>query len=365
MTILNDMGIQQWRVRRSAAEIEADSSQASLVVSNGANAGEKQASSNSDAPSIVQPSTQTNSSRAAIQTEQRIWPVDTPKIIESSTPLAKPSVAQVSEDKKSLLGTDAPSRNEPKLKPTIAPSPMPVSNQSSADNSVAKVPKPLPAPMPAPIAGSISEPITSQMVSVNEPSLIDEPVSKISGGLAGLGWNDLHAMVNGWQNCPSCGDNKALLGHGDENADWFFLSDAPSTAEVSQKSLFAGRSGQLFEAILSALGLQRESVYSTSLFKCVASDDMNIIPACDNILQRQIELVNPKVVITFGEFTAQTLLKANASLDILRAQDQRCINSKVLVIPTYTPAQMLDDGRLKSLVWADLKKAIAIVNMPT
>lgn len=356
MTILNDMGIQQWRVRRSAADIEADLSQAGVAVSTDSND-----DASAEAPPIVQPSTQTG----ALQAEQRIWPVEAPKTDESSTRLVKPPVSRVGDGKKESQGADIPSRNESKAKPTIAPSPMPVGSQTSGDKPVANVPKPLPAPMPAPVASSILEPVSSHLANVNEPPVIDEPVSKTNGGLANLGWSDLQSMVNGWQNCPSCGDNRALLGHGDENADWFFLSDAPSTAEISQKSLFAGRSGQLFEAMLSALGLQRESVYSTSLFKCVASDDMSVIPACDNILQRQIELVNPKVIITFGEFTAQTLLKANAALDILRTQDQRCISSKVLVIPTYTPAQMLDDGRLKSHVWADMKKAIAIVNMPT
>jgi DNA polymerase len=365
MTILNDIGIQQWRIRRSASEIEAASSQASMPTSNGSNTQGAHAKSNFAAPSNTESSIQESSTTGTAHIERRIWPAET----KASSELLEP---QESKSEKSLPESSDPGPSVLKSKSAIAPSPMPIGNQASAEKPGASIPKPMPTPMPtpmpAPMPASVStataEPIYTQAFDSSDPAMY-EPLANTIGSLDSLGWNGLHALVNGWQNCPSCGENKSLLGHGDENADWFFISDAPSTAEISQKSLFAARSGQLFEAMLSALGLQRESVYSTSLFKCVASDDVNVIPACDNILQRQIQLVKPKIIITFGEFAAQTLLKANAKLDVLRTQNQRCISSKIVVIPTYTPAQMLDDVSLKSKVWADLKQAIAIVNMPT
>ena len=353
MTILKDMGIQQWRLRRSATEIQLD---ANPVVGSG----ERESSLAVDER----------------QTEHSIWP---------KPPIDSKMVQEASYSSASTL-EKAPNGvvSSPAIDPVDTVKPNKVKPEPA--RKLVSMPKPMPAPMPAPglapapmpLTGVMSDTIeTSTEFHAPEPLLEDygytdvaielpsnDPVSAVVGSLANASWEDLYALVNSWQNCPTCGEDKSLLGHGDVNADWFFLSDAPSSPEVAQQYLFAGRSGLLFEAMLSALGMKRQSVYSTSLFKCVASDDMSVIPACDNILQRQIQLIQPKIIVTFGEFTAQTLLKANANLETLRTQDQRCINSKIVVVPTFTPAQMLDDSRLKSKVWADLKKAITIANMP-
>lgn len=346
MTILKDMGIQQWRLRRSAAEITTSEALSSPV----------------KPPVQVG---QINSEHVKPQphvdvVERTIWP-------------SAPKEAADSQ----LTSSTESDKTQQKPRPSIAPVPRPVGAKSQSpesrvgSNNIA----PMPAPMPAPIASSeyqstvvshddfYSAPPLNE-IDLNQPGF-DQAVMPNTNPLATMGWDDLQGLVNGWQHCPTCGDEKSLLGHGDVNADWLFVNDAPSSAEITQSQLFAGRSGQLFEAILSALGLDRSRVYSTSLFKCIASDDMSVIPACDNILERQIQLIQPKIIVTFGEFAAQTLLKANANLEVLRTQQQQCINSKVTVIPTFAPAQMLDDASLKSKVWNDLKKAISIVNLPS
>jgi len=166
-------------------------------------------------------------------------------------------------------------------------------------------------------------------------------------------------MLDTNEHCPSCGWGNGLLGSGHQQADWMFVIDAPNSREIQAKALFAGRAGQLFEAMLTALGLERDMVYCTSLFKCAPTDDLSITPQCDALLQRQIDLVAPKVIVTFGEFTAQSLLKSNSSLEALRQTEQTCLRTQTLILPTYSPAQMLDDTILKSKVWHDLKKAIA------
>ena len=96
----------------------------------------------------------------------------------------------------------------------------------------------------------------------------------------------------------------------------------------------------------------------------MASEDLSQSPNCDKILHRQIELIQPDVVIAFGEFAAQSVIKANESLEILRTTEQTCFRTKVPIVPTYTPSQMLDEPSLKAAVWQDMKRCISISSTP-
>ena len=173
-----------------------------------------------------------------------------------------------------------------------------------------------------------------------------------------LDWDGLQSLIETNVHCPSCGWGNSILGYGAQNADWMFVIDAPNSREIEAKEFFVGRAGQLFDSMLMALGLDRNAVYSTSVFKCAPTEDLSVTPQCDGLLHRQIELVKPKVIITFGEFTAQSVLKSNTNLDSLRQSQQQHTLTKTRVVPTFSPAEMLDDTQLKSKVWQDLKKAI-------
>jgi len=72
-----------------------------------------------------------------------------------------------------------------------------------------------------------------------------------------------------------------------------FVIDAPNSTEIEGKTFFTGRAGQLFDAMLLALGLSREQVYCSSVFKCAPTDDLSITSQCDAMVLRQIELVAP------------------------------------------------------------------------
>ena len=175
-----------------------------------------------------------------------------------------------------------------------------------------------------------------------------------------LDWQGLQALIDGQDYCHTCGAANSNLGVGDANADWLFVSDAPSRSDLAQHQMFSGRAGQLYEAMLLAVGLDRAVVYTTSVFKCAASDDLSVIPNCDKLLQRQIELLKPKVIVTFGEFAAQSVVKSNESLEKLRSQDLSCHISKVPIVASYSPIQLLDEPSLKAGAWQDLKKCLAI-----
>lgn len=176
--------------------------------------------------------------------------------------------------------------------------------------------------------------------------------------LADLDMSGLQTWLIESDNCKSCHADKLLFGDGNEQARWMFVVDAPSSHELDARRFFTGRSGQLFDVLLQAVGLSRSDVYISSIFKCAPVDDLSNQASCRAVLARQIELVAPQVIIAFGEFAAQSLIKTNDAMQILRHNDQVCASSRTPVIPTYSPAQMLDDASLKAKVWQDLKKAI-------
>ncbi len=175
-----------------------------------------------------------------------------------------------------------------------------------------------------------------------------------------MDWPALEALVNSGAQCQSCSQHNSLLGSGSREAQWLFLSDSPNSKEVAAGAFYDGRAGQLFEAMLQALKLDRESVYCTSIFKCAPTEDLSNSPLCGGWLHRQIELVKPKVIVTFGEFTAQTLLRSNETLAQMRERTQKFKGLDAIVVPTYSPRKMLENPSLKSRVWVDLKKAIRL-----
>jgi len=194
-----------------------------------------------------------------------------------------------------------------------------------------------------------------------EPNDSGEEIKTSGHPPESLDWQGLQAIIDRQNQCQTCGPTSSILGAGDAAADWLFVSDAPSRLDLEHYQLFSGRAGQLYEAMLNAMGLDRDSVYTTSIFKCVTSDDLSIAASCDKLIYRQIELLKPKVIVTFGEFATQSIVKSNENLEQLRKQNLHCHHSKVPIVATYNPLLLLDEPRLKAGVWADLKKCMSIV----
>lgn len=208
----------------------------------------------------------------------------------------------------------------------------------------------------------LSKPVDALAESIAiQKTVTADPSPASDSALSKLDWQGLQMKIDTNDYCPSCGVGNTLLGSGNANAQWMFVIDAPTSREVTEQSLFVGRAGELFDAMLSALGLSRSDVYSSSIFKCAPTADLSATPQCNELVHRQIELIAPSAIVTFGEFSGQAVLKANEGLGSLRASDQRCIRTGIAVVPTYSPVEMLNDPSLKALVWQDLKKALAIV----
>ena len=134
--------------------------------------------------------------------------------------------------------------------------------------------------------------------------------------------------------------NQYVMGSGDAKAEWLFIADAPSTDDLQAGHPFAGQAGQLLDKMLIAIQLQRsKNVFLTYLSQA-------------EYLNRQIELIQPKLIFAFGEIAAQTLTQSKASLDELRGKVHDY--QGVALVVSYPPAHLLTHTQDKAKAWADL-----------
>jgi uracil-DNA glycosylase len=148
--------------------------------------------------------------------------------------------------------------------------------------------------------------------------------------------------------CPlAAGRTQVVFGVGDPDADLLFVGEGPGAEEDRQGLPFVGRSGALLDRlIVEELGLTRERVYIANVVKCRPPANRDPAPeeiaACRPYLERQIELIDPKVVVTLGKFAAQLLLDTKVGITKLRGQSYPF--GDALLIPTVHPAYALRGG---------------------
>ena len=169
--------------------------------------------------------------------------------------------------------------------------------------------------------------------------------------------------------CTACGLHKGrtqtVFGVGDEQADWLLVGEAPGAEEDRLGEPFVGQAGRLLDNMLAAIGLRRgENVYIANVLKCRPPGNRNPEPGevakCTPHLVKQIELIEPKLIVAMGRFAAQTLLGTDATIASLRGRVHRYAGVRLVV--TYHPAYLLRTLADKSKAWEDLllaRKTIA------
>src|ERR1051325_1673533 len=152
-----------------------------------------------------------------------------------------------------------------------------------------------------------------------------------------------------------------VYGVGNPNADLMFIGEAPGRDEDLKGEPFVGRAGQLLTDIIKAMKLTRDQVYIANVIKCRPPENRNPEPdeldACRPFIRRQVELIQPKVIVTLGRFALQSLLEK--SYGITAARGQWFDYNGVKVMPTYPPAYLLRNPAAKKEVWTDMKKVMA------
>ena len=148
-----------------------------------------------------------------------------------------------------------------------------------------------------------------------------------------------------------------VFGEGSPKAELVFVGEAPGADEDAQGRPFVGRAGQLLTRIITSMGLKREEVYICNILRCSPPENRNPQPdeiaACEPFLIRQLQAIRPRVICALGTFAAQTLLKSEASISILRGRFH--YYQGIELMPTYHPAYLLRNPAAKKHVWEDVK----------
>ncbi len=175
-------------------------------------------------------------------------------------------------------------------------------------------------------------------------------------------WDEFRAAVSACRACElGAGRRNAVFGVGDPAADWMIIGEAPGAEEDRRGEPFVGRAGQLLDAMLQTLGLDRSSVFIANILKCRPPGNRDPraeeIAACRNFLDRQIADIRPKLLLAVGRIAAQTLLNTTAPVGRLRGRVHRSDALPVPLVVTYHPAYLLRSPEQKGKVWSDLKLA--------
>jgi uracil-DNA glycosylase family 4 len=172
-------------------------------------------------------------------------------------------------------------------------------------------------------------------------------------------WQELRTRVAQCTRCElHATRSQTVFGTGSTQARWMFIGEAPGAEEDRQGEPFVGRAGQLLNAMLRAVGLSRQQVYIANILKCRPPRNRDPRPAeaasCREYLDRQIELLDPVLIVAIGRIAAQNLLATDAALGRLRGRVHELGAAKRPVIVTYHPAYLLRSPREKRKAWSDL-----------
>jgi uracil-DNA glycosylase family 4 len=175
-------------------------------------------------------------------------------------------------------------------------------------------------------------------------------------------WSQLEAEVAACTKCAlHTGRTQTVFGVGNRKADWLVVGEAPGAEEDKQGEPFVGRAGLLLNAMLRAIGLAREQVFIANILKCRPPGNRDPVPAevacCLPYLERQIELVRPRILLAVGRIAAQNLLATDTPIGKLRGQLHHFGRAQTPLVVTYHPAYLLRSPGEKRKVWEDLKFA--------
>ena len=200
-------------------------------------------------------------------------------------------------------------------------------------------------------------------------SLRDEAVvATVSSGVSSMGWTELRESVRACTACGLCKQRKqAVFGVGAEAGPWLFVGEGPGADEDEIGEPFVGQAGKLLDSMLAAIGISRgRDAYIANVVKCRPPGNrtptLEEAAACAPFLDRQIELIRPKLIVALGKTAASRLLQTEASLGSLRGRVHDYRGTPLIV--TYHPAYLLRSLPEKAKAWEDLLFARRTLGAP-
>jgi len=199
------------------------------------------------------------------------------------------------------------------------------------------------------------------------PSVAQPECERPRGELpvAELDWSGLQQQV---QACTRCRlhetRTRTVFGTGNRAADWLIIGEAPGRDEDREGEPFVGRAGKLLTEMLFAAGYQRKDVYIANILKCRPPNNRDPSPeevaCCHDYLARQVELIQPALILAVGRVAAHNLLQSDLQVGRLRGRVHRYGKAQIPLIVTYHPAYLLRSPLEKRKVWDDLQLAQAV-----
>ena len=190
------------------------------------------------------------------------------------------------------------------------------------------------------------------------------PAAPPASEVAQMGWDALQTAVAGCVKCRLCESRtKTVFGVGDQKAKWLFIGEGPGRNEDLQGLPFVGPAGKLLDNMLLSMGLTRsDNAYIANVVKCRPTDDdgrdrapaPDEAAACMPYLQRQIELIQPAILVALGKTAAVALLGLPPDSPVGKLRGQVFHYGDVPLVVTYHPAYLLRRLTEKSKSWADL-----------
>jgi uracil-DNA glycosylase family 4 len=214
-----------------------------------------------------------------------------------------------------------------------------------------------PAATAAPQSRGFEESVIPKLISFNDLAPLPQGRIPVSERAAAL-----HAIREEIGDCTRCplayaGRHTIVFGDGDPGARLMFVGEGPGADEDATGVPFVGKAGQLLNNMIGAMGLKREEVYIANIVKCRPPGNRVPEPVeantCTQFLVKQIDVVQPDVIVALGGTAAMYLLGVKQSLTSLRGRWHNCRGAKLIV--TYHPAFLLRDPRQKGEAWKDLQ----------
>ena len=213
--------------------------------------------------------------------------------------------------------------------------------------------EPAAEPLPATLAARVDVPVAAP--------------ARRAGGVDAMDWPALREAVAHCTACKLCnGRRNTVFGVGNERADWMIVGEAPGEQEDLKGEPFVGQAGKLLDNMLRAIRLTRsdappeQQVFIANVLKCRPPHNRNPEPEevaqCEPFLKRQVELVQPRVILAMGRFAVQSLLQTNDAIGKLRGRLHQYHGVPVVV--TYHPAYLLRNLPDKAKGWEDLCLAL-------
>lgn len=254
---------------------------------------------------------------------------------------------------------------------------------------VPKAQAPSIAAVPPPSTGPIGKPPKIDPVSKKEakkappPKKIEMPnlisimnmVSSVpsidTGAMANVSGNSkievLRNLYKAFHQCQGCAlgttRNRFVFGEGPPEAELMFIGEAPGLHEDRSGRPFIDEAGKLLTSIIQAMGFEREKVFISTIVKCRPPDNRaplaDELKACSPLLEKQIETINPKVIVALGATPLRFFKGQDVSLQRMRGQFFQW--KQYQVMPTFPPQFVLRNPRSKREVWADVQKVMAVL----